>query len=876
MSFENNILEVINMHDNLYEMMNWPLIEGVEYTDIDNPHDLLGPHLTDKGLLIQAFIPEASDVKIKFSGKINDMYKMDDSGLYAVLLETNKIINYKLVISKDDDTYEINDPYAYPVGSEIKELKKFNAGINYAAYEYLGSHKCVINKVEGVRFCVWAPEAVRVSVVGDFNNWDGRIHQMSRIEDTGVFEIFIPGIDEGQLYKYEIKKKGNENILKADPFAFEMEKTPGTASVIKNIDNFNWTDEKWITDREQLEISSSPLSIYEMSVANFSNNEAGIVNYSEIAKDVADYVSNMGYTHVELMPLAEYYNDACKPDFFYAPTNRYGICEDLMAFVDYMHSKNIGVIIDWAVNQFNSGKFGLAEFDGSCVFEHMNPKRGNNPVNGAKLFNYGRPEVTSFLLANAFMLVKKYHFDGIKLVNAASMLYLDYDRQPGEWEPNIYGGTENLEAIEFIKHFNSIMHKLNKGIITIADDTSGFPEMTGEVNESCLGFDLKLNTEWRKDFLNYMSIPAYMRERSYNDLSLSMIYQYSDNFIVGYPETEFINGHSSLIGRMTGDTEGMKFDNMRLALAYEYVHPGKKVLFMGQDMAQYAEWLSGSVLDMDILKIDKHKKVNNMVKDLNNIYRSEKALFECDSDVEGFEWINNISARESILTFIRKGKEENEILLVICNFDAVDREDYKIGVPEKGKYKEMFNSDNKNYGGNGFINSRLKQSKTDECDGRAESIRVNVAALSISVYKFSKADEKLTDNKTAKATVAVKTQKTSTKNSAIKKTETAKKSVAEKTTVPKKTTAVKKTAVKKPVEEKKAPVAAKKAEEKKAPVTAKKAEEKKAPVTAKKAEEKKAPVTAKKAEEKKAPVAAKKAEDTKIADTKTTETKAKK
>ena len=282
------------------------------------------------------------------------------------------------------------------------------------------------------------------------------------------------------------------------------------------------------------------------------------------------------------------------------------------------------------------------------------------------------------------MQINKYHFDGIKLVNVASILYLDYDKQPGEWEPNIYGGVENLEGIEFIKHFNSIIHKLHKGIITIADDTSGYPELTGEVSETCLGFDLKLNTEWRKDFLNYISIPAYMREKSYNDLSLSMVYQYSDNYIVGYPEAEFINGNPSLLGRMTGDTEERKFDNMKLTLAYEYVHPGKKVLFMGQDMAQYAEWLPGSTLDMSILKVDKHKNINAMVKDLNELYKSEKALFEYDNNPDGFEWINNISARESILTFLRKGADENDILLVACNFDAVDREEYKIGVTKEG------------------------------------------------------------------------------------------------------------------------------------------------------------------------------------------------
>lgn len=776
------------MYNDLYEIMNWPLIEGIEYTDIDNPHTLLGPHMTDKGLLIQTFIPEADDVKVKYSNKIIDMYKMDDAGFYAVFIDSKKVIdNYKFVITKDGNTYETYDSYAFEIGTDLKELRKFNAGIHYDAYDYMGSKKCTINKTEGIRFRVWAPEAIRVSVVGEFNNWDGRIHQMSRIDDTGIFEIFIPELKEGQLYKYEIKKKGNENILKADPFTYEMEENGGSASVVKDINEFKWTDDIWLKSRAKFNVNNSPLSIYQMSVGNFSKDNDGNVNYKELAKDVADYVLKLGYTHVELMPLAEYYTDAFKPDFIYAPTNRYGKCEDLMAFVDYLHSKNIGVIIDLAINQFSSEEQGIAAFDGTSLFEHANPKRGYNYKNKADLYNYGRPEVTSYLIANAFMQINKYHFDGIKLVNVASMLYLDYDKQPGEWEPNIYGGVENLEAIEFIKHFNSIIHKLHKGIITIADDTSGYPGLTGEVSETCLGFDLKLNTEWRKDFLNYISIPTYMREKSYNDLSLSMVYQYSDNYIVGYPEAEFINGNPSLLGRMTGDTEERKFDNMKLTLAYEYVHPGKKVLFMGQDMAQYAEWLSGSTLDMSILKVDKHKNINAMVKDLNELYKSEKALFEYDNNPDGFEWINNISARESILTFLRKGKDENDILLVVCNFDAVDREEYKIGVPKKGKYKEIFSSNNKNYGGNGFVNSRLKQSKTDECDGREESIRVNVPALSISIFKFSKADEKLTDNKAAKANVSAK------KTAAAKKTRT-KKTTETKAAEAKKTTTAKKVA----------------------------------------------------------------------------------
>lgn len=762
------------MYEKLYRMMNWPLIEGIEYTDIDNPHSILGAHATEEGTLIQAFVPDAVSVQVKYDDKTYDMCRMDEAGFYAVLVDDKKDIHYTLLIKKGEITYEVIDPYSFDIGTDIRELKKFNAGICYDAYELFGSHKKVIDNVEGIFFRVWAPEAMRVSVVGSFNNWDGRIYQMSRVGDTGVFEIFVPGLSEGEIYKYEIKKKGNDNILKSDPFAFAVENNSEHATIIKDINHFEWTDGEWMEGRKKFNVEKSPLSIYEMSVSSFEKNADGVVNYREIAKDVAEYVMNMGYTHVEIMPFAEYFNDKTLgylPEYFYAPTSRYGSTDDLMYFVDYLHSKNIGVIMDWSVNQFTSNETGMARFDGSCLFEHMNPKRGVHPRNGALLFNFGRPEVISYLMANAFMWIEKYHFDGIKVVNTASLLYLDYDRHPGEWIANIFGGNEDLEAIEFLKHFNSVLHGRCKGVFTIAEDTSGFPELTGEVGELCVGFDMKLNTEWRKDLLGFMSHPAYMRKNYYNDISLSMVYQYSDKFIVGYPGSEFINGNATLIGRMTGDTEEMKFQNARLAISYEYVHPGKKVLFMGQDMAQYAQWVPNGSIDMNILMTDKHKQVNDMVKELNGLYRSEPALYELDNEADGFEWINNISANESILTFVRKGIKEDDILVVVCNFDNVDREEYKIGLPKKGKYKEIFNSASKKFGGNDFVNPRLKQSKTDECDGRVESMRINVAALSISVWKYSKAEEKLSTNKEAKKNVATKKNNSTAKTKSTKTTD---------------------------------------------------------------------------------------------------------
>lgn len=782
------------MSELLYGMMNWPVIEGIEYTDIDNPSDVLGQTVTEHGVLIQAFLPDADKAEVKTGGKYYEMQKMDEAGFYAVLIDGKKALDYKLAVTYGEEKIERYDAYAFEPDLPMKEIRKFNAGIGYDAYTVLGAHPMKINGVEGVRFAVWAPYAVRVSVVGDFNHWDGRLHQMNRVEDTGIFTIFVPEADVGSLYKYEIKKKGGENLLKTDPYAFAMEQQPGDASVVSAAmeSGYQWNDKDWMTKRGKQDVSSMPLNIYEIHLGNFAKD--GIVQYEQAARDIADYVKQMKYTHIQLMPLSEYTNEASlgyETTNFYAPTARYGNAEGLMAFVDYMHTRGIGVIFDFTPYQFASDESGMKCFDGSGLYEHMDPKKGINPRTGTYMFNYARPEVTSYLIGNAFMWIRKYHADGLKMAKVAAMLYLDYDRKPGEWIPNIYGGNENLEAIEFIKHFNSIIHKVEKGVITIAEDNSGYPKMTGIVDEDCLGFDLKWNEEWRKDFLNYLAVPPYLRESHYNELSLSMIYQYSDDFIVGFPSVEFINGQSSLIGRMTGDTEERKYAGLRLALAYAMVHPGKKMLFMGQDLAEYGEWKPDGQFSPELSDTEKHKQINECVKKLNDIYVSEPSLYELDDDSEGFEWINNISARESILTFVRKGinydkknVKEDDMLLIVCNFDAVDRSDYKIGVPKRGKYKEIFNSDNVAFGGSGFTNPRLKQSKTDECDGREESIRINVPGLSVVILKFSRADEKLAGNKEAKANAAKK--QTASKTTAKDKKGSGVKSADKKTTTKKK------------------------------------------------------------------------------------------
>ncbi|SEP90545.1 1,4-alpha-glucan branching enzyme [Lachnospiraceae bacterium RM5] len=781
------------MFNKLYNMMNWPVIEGIEYSDIDNPHDILGVHECKSGMLIQTYHPEASEMKIKISGKVYDMHRMDDEGFFAYLYESHKKPSYKLIVVNDEGEREFFDPYAFDVMSDFKELRKLNAGIFYDAYEFLGAHECKIDRVSGVRFDVWAPSAMRVSVIGEFNNWDGRIHQMTRLGDTGIFEIFIPGVKEGDLYKFEIKKNGDENIIKSDPYSFKIESLPGDASIVKSIDSFDWEDKDFIDKRDKNKdgFDGKAVSIYETSLSNYI--EDGKFDGKAAAKKVVAHVKKAGYTHVEIMPIVEYIgedNPYGPASYFYSVSNIFGDADNIKEFVNELHKNDIGVILDWTPNAFAPNDNALTSYDGSCLYEHSNPKRGYNANSNVKLFNYARLEVTSFLLANAFMWIEKFHFDGLKIVNVASILYLDYNKKIGEWDPNIYGGNDNLDGIEFIKHFNSIIHNKYNGIITIADDNSGYPELTGEVDEDHLGFDLEYNFNWRKDILSYMVNPPYLRGNNYNDLSLSMVYQYSEKYIVGINEDEFVNGNASLFEIMPGDIEERKYDNLKLLLAYGFVHPGKKLVFKGQDSAEKSAWSFNKTEETDI-----NEDILKMVGALNELYKEEKALHELDEHTDGFEWINNISARESILTFVRKGEKEEDLLLVVCNFEAIDRENYKVGVPLKGKYKEIFSTAKKEFGGTGeFVNPRLKQSKTDECDGREESVRINVPALSISIFKYSKVLEKVKPvSEKIKATTkkAATTKTATTKKTAATKAAATKKKAATKAATKKATTAKK-------------------------------------------------------------------------------------
>ncbi len=728
------------MNNRLYRLMNWPGIEAIVYSEEDDPHRLLGPHPEGSSTLLQAFWPGARSIRLLREGKRElEMEQADEAGFFAVLFPGNKPVRYKLRITcADGSVREIEDPYRFAPIITKEETARFSAGIHYEAYRMLGAHLMTVDGTAGVHFAVWAPNAVRVSVVGDFNSWDGRIHQMRRLWDSGIFEIFVPGVEEGVNYKFELKVKGGLTYLKADPYAFGQQLRPDTASVVRSIDGFSWEDEDWIGKREQTDYAKQPISVYEMYLGSFAKPEDGryYYNYRELAPKVISYVKEMGYTHVELMPVMEHPLDGSwgyQVIGYYAPTARYGTPQDFMYFVNELHKAGIGVILDWVPAHFPRDTWGLSAFDGTCLYEHKDPRQGVHPHWGTLIYNYGRPQVSNYLIANALYWIEQYHADGIRMDAVASMLYLDYGKSDGQWIANMYGGNENLEAVEFLKHVNSMIGKRGRGAMSIAEESTAWPRVTGDLNEDGLGFSFKWNMGWMNDFLGYIRNDPYFRSYHHNELTFSMVYAYSEKFMLVFSHDEVVHGKATMLGKMPGE-EPERFANLRASYGYMMAHPGKKLLFMGQDIGEYDEWNEGRSVEWELLKEKKHDGVRRFVKKLNELYRSSPALYEKDTSWEGFEWINCMDSEECTLSWLRKTDKPEETLLVSVNFANVERRGYSIGVPFAGRYKEILNSDDKKYGGEGRVNAAVKASVPKECDGRDHSIRIRQAPLSVSIF----------------------------------------------------------------------------------------------------------------------------------------------
>ena len=721
--------------------INWMEVDALVQGIHNNPHHILGMHECIDDLYINAYLPGAKVVNaIEVSTrKKYTLVSERVPGFFSVVIKDKKPFEYKLNVRFDNgDEVTYFDPYVFEPVIDPIDISLFNEGKHYSIYEKMGAHPMTVDGVEGVLFAVWAPNADRVSVVGNFNNWDGRRHPMRKLDYSGIYELFIPGKLVGEIYKYEIKAKSGQVFMKSDPYAFSSEVRPANASRIVDI-SYKWKDTAWMEKRETKDTDAQPMAIYEMHLGSWKRPTDGreFFNYRDIASLLADYLLMMNYNYVELMPIMEHPYDPSwgyQVTGYYAPTSRYGSPADFMYFVDYLHSKGIGVILDWVPAHIPKDEHGLGRFDGTALYEHEDPKRGEHPHWGTYIYNYGRNEVRNFLVANALYWAEKYHIDGIRIDAVASMLYLDYGRGDGEWLPNIYGGNENLEAIDFIKEVNSKMHELHKGVIMIAEESTAWPMMTHPVEAGGLGFDYKWNMGWMNDFLNYMKLDPLYRKYHHNDLTFSMVYAYSEKFILVLSHDEVVHEKGSMIAKMPGGYED-KFSNLRVAYGYMMTHPGKKLLFMGQEIAQFTEFNENAEVDWSLFEFDAHVFMQGYVKELNELYKTEPALYELDSSPEGFTWINCNSANTSLLSYVRKGKKESDTLLIICNFTPMEHKAYKLATPSGGRWQEIFSSDNNRYGGEGRNNKTVKQAKKAECDGQEHYISVTVPPLSISVFK---------------------------------------------------------------------------------------------------------------------------------------------
>ena len=626
---------------------------------------------------------------------------------------------------------------------EIGELDHylFGQGNHYEIYKKLGAHEVTAGK-KGVYFAVWAPHAKSVSVIGEFNGWDAAADRMERQEPLGIYTVFVPEAKDGQMYKYCIETESGELIYKADPFANYAELRPGTASRITDVSHLKWTDDRWMESRKKWDNKENPLSIYEVHMGSWMRHpgreDEGFYTYREFAEAITKYVKKMGYTHVELMGIAEHPFDGSwgyQVTGYYAPTSRYGTPEDFAYMINYLHRNGIGVILDWVPAHFPKDAHGLADFDGTPTFEYADPRKGEHPDWGTKIFDYEKPQVRNFLIANALFWIEHFHVDGLRVDAVASMLYLDYGKQDGQWVPNKYGGNQNLEAIEFFKHLNSVVLGRNPGTMMIAEESTAWPKVTGKPEDDGLGFSLKWNMGWMHDFTEYMKLDPYFRKNAHHMMTFSMEYAYSENYILVLSHDEVVHLKCSMLNKMPG--EGFdKYANLKAAYAFMTGHPGKKLLFMGQEFAQLREWSEERELDWFLLSEEPHQQIQNWYRDLLHLYKKNPALYELDNDPAGFEWINKDDIFRSIFSFVRHSKGKKKNLLFVCNFTPVAREDYRVGVPTKRQCKLVLNSDEKEYGGSGEKRKEIYKPVKKECDGQKYSFAYPLPAYGVAVFEY--------------------------------------------------------------------------------------------------------------------------------------------
>ena len=627
---------------------------------------------------------------------------------------------------------------------EIGELDQylFGNGTHYELYKKMGAHLVTVDGVKGVYFAVWAPHAKSVSVIGEFNEWDLNADMMQRHDPMGIYTKFVPGAKEGQLYKFCIETQNGAKIDKADPVANYAELRPGNASRITDISNLKWSDSSWMKKREKWDEKTNPMSIYEVHMGSWMRHpgreDEGFYTYREFAERITEYVKDMGYTHVELMGISEYPYDGSwgyQVTGYYAPTSRYGTPEDFAYMIDYLHKNDIGVILDWVPAHFPKDAHGLVEFDGQPLFEYADPRKGEHPDWGTKIFDYEKPEVQNFLIGSALFWIEHFHVDGLRVDAVASMLYLDYGKEAGQWIPNKFGGNENLEAIQFFKHLNSVVLGRNHGSVMIAEESTAWPKVTGDPEKDSLGFSLKWNMGWMHDFTEYMKLDPLFRKNAHYMMTFSMEYAYSEDYILVLSHDEVVHLKCSMLNKMPG--EGLdKFRNLKVAYAFMAGHPGKKLLFMGQEFAQLREWSEERELDWYLLAEEPHQHIQNWVQDLLHLYRDQKALYELDTQPSGFQWINKDDVFRSIFSFVRYSKDRKKSLLFICNFTPVERPDYRVGVPRGCQYKLILDSEDQRYGGQDRKIGSVVRATKQECDGQDYSFAYPLAGYGVAVFEF--------------------------------------------------------------------------------------------------------------------------------------------
>jgi 1,4-alpha-glucan branching enzyme len=723
-------------------------VESVVLNLHHDPFQILGPHEIEvngsKSWVVRAFVPDSTEVYLcdPGTGEEYPMRSAHNQHFFEVVLPGHKEIfmyRYRIVAMNGHERV-VHDPYFFlPQMGEL-DLYLFGQGDHHRIYEKLGAHPMEVNGVKGIYFAVWAPNARNVSVIGNFNVWHGGKHQMRVLGSSGVWELFVPDIGVGEVYKYEVKDRSGNIFVKSDPYGYQFEVRPATGSIVADINKHKWADQKWMDRRRNTDPLRQPISAYEVHLGSWMRvPEEGnrFLTYRELAHQLVDHVKKMGFTHIQLLPVAEHPLDASwgyQVLGYFAPTSRFGPPEDFQYFVDYLHQNDIGVIIDWVPAHFPRDAHGLAYFDGTHLYEHADPRKGEHQDWGTMVYNFERNEVRNFLIANALFWFENYHIDGIRVDAVASMIYLDYSRKEGQWIPNQFGGRENLGAIDFLKRLNELIFSYHPGVLSVAEESTAWPGVSRPTYLGGLGFNLKWNMGWMNDFLTYFSKDPVHRKYHHNMITFALLYAFHENFMLVLSHDEVVHGKRALLDKMPGDM-WQKFANLRALLGFMFGHPGKKLLFMGTEIGQWEEWRESRSLDWHLLQYEPHQKLQRFLADLNRLYRSEPALYEVDFDYTGFEWIDFMDSDNSIITFMRRARDYQDLLVFVCNFTPVYRENYRVGVPFHCEYRELLNSDSEIYWGSNKGNYGALWSDEIAWHNQPYSLELKIPPLSTMIFK---------------------------------------------------------------------------------------------------------------------------------------------